>query len=220
MIPTAADLFEPGHCPCPDALAGLQFPWSVIPEIESLVRFVVESRPGFYSEYAPGVYIGPGTTIAPSAWVSAPAVLGADCEIRHGAFIRGSVIAGDGCVIGNSTELKNCLLFDGVQVPHFNYVGDSVLGWKAHLGAGVILSNVRLDGGTVKVKHASPDGTGIEHTDTGLSKFGALVGDRTEIGCNSVLNPGTILGRRVLVFPLAAVDGVIPAGTAVRREQK
>jgi NDP-sugar pyrophosphorylase family protein len=182
------------------------------------VRQLATERPGFYTEWRPGVFIGEGTVIADTATVIGPAIFGAGCEVRHAAFVRNDVIAGDGCVIGNSTELKNCLLLDAVQVPHFNYVGDSVLGYKAHLGAGVILSNVRLDNRNVVVTATGSVGRG-ERTviDTGLQKFGALVGDGAEVGCNSVLNPGTIVGKRAIVYPLSSVRGIVPAGAVVKR---
>ena len=215
VIPKVSDLFDLSHCPVPAAFVSDDEPWLSLTRIEAAVESLALSRPDFYVEYSPGVYIGPGTTVAPTAAVGGPAVFGANCEIRHGAFVRNWVITGDGCVVGNSTELKNCLLFDNVQVPHFNYVGDSVLGYKAHLGAGVTLSNVRLDNGTVVVTDARPGSRGAR-IDTGLAKFGALVGDYAEIGCNSVMNPGTIVGRRVIVYPLQSVRGVVPDRSTIR----
>ena len=152
------------------------------------------------------VFIGEGTVIEPGAMIQGPAWIGRNCQIRHGAYLRENVIVGDGAVLGNSCEFKNCLLFDGVQVPHFNYVGDSILGYQAHLGAGVILSNVRLDHAEVEI--TLPDGTRLG---SGLKKFGAIVGDHAEIGCNSVLNPGSLIGRHGLIYPLSQWSGILPA---------
>ena len=142
--------------------------------------------------------------IAPSAMLLAPCIIGAESEVRHCAFIRGSALVGENCVVGNSAELKNVILFDGVQVPHFNYVGDSILGHRAHLGAGAITSNVKSDRSPVTVR----DGKTVIHT--GLTKLGAMVGDFAEIGCNSVLNPGTVVGRMATVYPLSSVRGTVP----------
>ena len=152
----------------------------------------------------PDVFIGEGTVIEPGAMIKGPAWIGRNCEIRHGAYLRENVIVGEGAVLGNSCEFKNCLLFDGVQVPHFNYVGDSILGFKAHLGAGVILSNVRLDHAEVEI--TLPDG---KRMGSGLMKFGAVIGDHAEIGCNSVLNPGSLIGRHGLIYPLSQWNGVL-----------
>ena len=152
----------------------------------------------------PDVFIGEGTVIEPGAMIKGPAWIGRNCEIRHGAYLRENVIVGDGAVLGNSCEFKNCLLFDDVQVPHFNYVGDSILGFKAHLGAGVILSNVRLDHAEVEI--TLPDGARMG---SGLMKFGAVIGDHAEIGCNSVLNPGSLIGRHGLIYPLSQWGGVL-----------
>ncbi|WP_438482465.1 UDP-N-acetylglucosamine diphosphorylase [Oleiharenicola lentus] len=160
------------------------------------------------------VWIHPSVKLPAYATIIGPAYIGAKTEIRPGAFIRGNVIIGEGCVIGNSCEFKNCLLLDGVQVPHFNYVGDSVLGNKAHLGAGVICSNLRLDQGEVTVRLV--DGT---VTGTGLRKFGAILGDKAEVGCNAVLNPGAVLGPRALVMPCTAFTGYLPAATIARNRQ-
>lgn len=160
------------------------------------------------------VYIGKGTRIEPGAFVKGPAWIGENCEIRSGCYIRENVIVGDGCVLGNSCEFKNCLLFDGVQIPHFNYVGDSILGTGAHLGAGVILSNVRLDRGNVVVRD------GNERFETGLRKFGAVIGDHAEIGCNSVLSPGSVIGRHSIVYPCTHWTGVLPENSICRTRQE
>lgn len=157
------------------------------------------------------VWIDPSVKLPAYATIQGPCWIGAGTEIRPGAFIRGNVIVGEGCVLGNACEFKNCLLMDGVQVPHFSYVGDSILGNRAHLGAGVICSNLRLDNKPVTLR------LGGEIVDTGLRKFGAILGDRAEVGCNAVLNPGSILGKRALVAPLTSFSGVLPADTIARQ---
>ena len=156
------------------------------------------------------VFLGEGTVVEPGAYIEGPAVIGRDCQIRHNAYVRANVIIGDGCVIGNACELKNSVLFNGCKVPHFNYVGDSVLGHRAHLGAGAVLSNFKAIPGTVTVRH------GAEKIDTGLLKFGALIGDRAELGCNSVLNPGSIIGRDCVVYPNTNWRGVLAEGRIVK----
>ncbi|MBQ7934810.1 MAG: UDP-N-acetylglucosamine pyrophosphorylase, partial [Clostridia bacterium] len=160
-----------------------------------------------YHRPAPTVWIHKSAKVAPSAHIGERVIIGAETEVRHGAFIRGDAFIGKGAVVGNSTEIKNALLFDEVQIPHYNYVGDSVLGYRAHLGAGVILSNFRSDHGAVPVHW---QGRRIE---TGLRKFGAILADGADIGCNSVLNPGTVIGRNTVVYPLSMVRGVVPAGS-------
>ena len=159
------------------------------------------------------VYIGHGTVVEPGAVIKGPAWIGSNCQIRAGCYIRENVIVGDGAVLGNSCEFKNCVVFDRCEVPHFNYVGDSILGYKAHLGAGVILSNVRLDRREVQVA----DGAG--HIPTGLRKFGAIIGDGAEVGCNSVINPGALLGRRSIIYPLSTFSGVLAAGMILKTRQ-
>lgn len=152
------------------------------------------------------VFIGEGTVVEPGAYIKGPAWIGKNCVVRSGCYIRENVITGDGCVLGNSCEFKNCILFDECEVPHFSYVGDAILGHKAHLGAGVILSNVRLDRREVIVKH------GAERIATGLLKFSAIIGDHAEIGCNSVISPGSLIGRRSIIHPLASFSGVLLEG--------
>ena len=159
-----------------------------------------------FDEIAPNVWVAKDANVYPSALLGAPCIIGHKTEVRHCAFIRGSALVGDGAVVGNSVEIKNAILFDGVQVPHFNYVGDSVMGYKSHMGAGSVTSNVKSDKTLVVVK----DGT--EQIATGRKKFGAMVGDFVEVGCNSVLNPGTVLGPHASVYPTSCVRGVIPAG--------
>ena len=189
-------------------------PWEWLKQIGTALKtvsFPGESRklpPGVHVEGA--VFIDPSVKLPPHAMIIGPAWIGAGTEIRPGAYIRGNVIVGANCVLGNSCEFKNCLLMDGVQVPHFSYVGDSVLGNGAHLGAGVILSNLRLDQQAISVR--LPEGV----VDTGLRKFGAILGDKAEVGCNAVLQPGTILGKRALVMPTVAFAGYLPAETIAR----
>ena len=188
-------------------------PWDWLKRISAALEGIGASEPrplpaGVHVEGA--VWIDPTVKLPAYATIIGPAWIGAKTEIRPGAYIRGNVIVGEGCVLGNACEFKNCVLLDGVQVPHFSYVGDSVLGNGAHLGAGVILSNLRLDQKEVTVR--LPSGT----FDTGLRKFGAILGDKAEVGCNAVLNPGTILGKRALVMPTTAFSGYLPAETIAR----
>ncbi len=189
--------------------------WQVLPKLKDYLA--ANLKPGFHGKKigAPwigeNVFIGEGTVVEPGAVIKGPAWIGAGCEIRAGAYIRENVIVGDGAVLGNSCEFKNALLFDGAQVPHYTYVGDSVLGHKAHLGAGVILSNFKLAGDEVVLRLANG-----ETVRTGLRKFGAIVGDRAEVGCKVVLNPGSILGRDVLLYPGTVWHGVLPEATIVK----
>ncbi|MDO4199753.1 MAG: UDP-N-acetylglucosamine pyrophosphorylase [Clostridia bacterium] len=186
----------------------IYYPWEVLPKIKS---FILEIGPTLskdeYDEVSENVWVSKEAKVANSAHIDGPTIIGKGTEIRHCAFIRGSVIVGENCVVGNSTEIKNSILFNSVQVPHFNYVGDSVLGYKAHMGAGSITSNVKSDRTPVTIK------TENEKIDTGLKKFGAVLGDHVEIGCNAVLNPGSVLGRSVSVYPTSMVRGLIPENT-------
>jgi len=184
----------------------VKYVWDILPEIKNRIKEIMMNLDERYSEISPGVWVGEGSVIADTATIIAPCVIGCNSEIRHAAFIRGNVIVGNGVVIGNSCEVKNSFIFDKAQVPHFNYVGDSILGYKAHIGAGVILSNVKSIKGSVNVKN------GEEVIDTGLRKFSAILGDNSEVGCNSVLNPGTLIGKESVVYPLSSVRGVIPEG--------
>lgn len=192
----AAGLFE-----------GLTYPWEALPRIKD---FILALGPTLdtacFTEMKPTVWVHHSAVIAPTASVTGPLIVDEGAEVRHCAFIRGSAIVGKGCVVGNATELKNCVLFDKVQVPHYNYVGDAVLGCKAHMGAGAVTSNVKADKSLVVVH--TTQGTAIE---TGLKKFGAILGDRAEVGCNAVLNPGTVIGREATVYPLSMVRGCVPA---------
>ncbi len=192
----ASGLFENVDCP-----------WEALGGIKSFILKLGESLPEELFEKRDGdIWIARDAEIYPSAHISGPCIIDSGAQVRHCAFIRGSVIVGKSCVVGNSVELKNSVLFDSVQVPHFNYVGDSVLGYKAHMGAGAVTSNVKSDRSPVAVKN------GGEIIETGLKKFGAILGDNTEIGCNSVLNPGSVIGRGASVYPLSSVRGVVPAG--------
>jgi NDP-sugar pyrophosphorylase family protein len=214
----AAKLFDLDHSIHARVFDGSKPAWEALAHLgEYLSRHLKPANHGRAvgaPSIGPNVFIGEGTVIEAGAMIKGPAWIGRNCEIRHGAYVRENVIVGDGAVLGNSCEFKNCLLFDEVQVPHFNYVGDSILGYRAHLGAGVILSNVRLD--HVEVEVTLPDGTRVG---TGLQKFGALIGDHAEIGCNSVLNPGSIIGRHGLIYPLTNWSGVLPAQTIGRTAQ-
>ena len=192
--------------------------WTALTKIGDYLK--ANLKPGIHGDVAdsafvgPDVYIGHGTVVEPNAVIKGPAWIGKNCQVRAGCYIRDNVIVGDGAVLGNSSEFKNCIIFDHCEVPHFNYVGDSILGHKAHLGAGVVLSNVRLDRTEVCVA----DGAG--RIPTGLRKFGAVIGDYAEVGCNSVINPGSILGRRSIVFPLSNFSGVLAADTILRTRQQ
>ena len=216
------ELFALEHTLAGDYLAGFEYPWQALDGIKALILELGEKLDaGEYDSPAPGVWVHKTAVVAPTAFLGAPCIIGAKTEVRHCAFVRGSALVGEGCVVGNSVELKNVILFDGVQVPHYNYVGDSILGYKSHMGAGSITSNVKSDKTLVTVR------AGEERIPTGRKKFGAVLGDRVEVGCNSVLNPGTVLGRGASVYPLSCVRGVVPegciyknAGEVVLREER
>ena len=194
-------------------LAGFLYPWQALGGISGFIESLGKTLGADYKEIAPRVWVHKSARVADTAYIGAPAIIGADSEVRHCAFIRGSALVGENCVVGNSCELKNAILFDGVQVPHFNYVGDSILGYKAHMGAGAITSNVKSDKTPVVVH-------GEEDIDTGLKKVGAFLGDFVEVGCNSVLNPGTVIGRGTSVYPLSSVRGVIPSYSIYKGDGK
>ena len=202
---TTTALLDLSHTLAGDYLAQFQYPWEALDGIKDLIlRLGLSLDPAEYEERAPQVWVHKTASIAPTAFLGAPCVIGPETEVRHCAFIRGSALVGAGCVVGNSVELKNVILFDGVQTPHYNYVGDSILGYKAHMGAGSITSNVKSDKTLVTVR------SGAERLETGRKKFGAILGDHVEVGCNSVLNPGTIIGRASRVYPLSSVRGAVP----------
>ena len=205
-------LFDLTHTLARPWLEHTEFPWEILPDIPTMIREIGASLdPARYDHPAEGIWIAKSATVAPPAYIAAPAIIGEDTEVRHGAFIRSAALIGDGCVVGNSTELKNCILFDGVQVPHYNYVGDSVLGYKSHMGAGAITSNVKSDKTPVTVKPAVGYEGDFDPLPTGRKKFGAMLGDFVEVGCNSVLNPGTVIGAHSNVYPLSSVRGAVPA---------
>lgn len=196
--PIAEPLFE-----------GIVYPWEALSKIKGYIEKLLENPPEGYSFLSSGVLVGEGVKIADTALIIPPAVIGHGTEIRQGAFLRGNVITGDFCVIGNSTEIKNSVLFDKVQVPHYNYVGDSILGKLAHMGAGSICSNLKNDGTNITVK-------GEESWNTGLRKLGAILADGANVGCGCVLNPGTVIGKNTAVYPLLSLRGVYPENCIVK----
>ncbi len=211
-----SELFEPEHTLAWPWLSETTYPWEILPRIADIIREIGATLdPALYHHPAEGVWIAKSAKVTQSAAIGAPTIIGENTEIRHGAFIRGSALIGNGCVVGNSTELKNVILFDGVQVPHYNYVGDSVLGYKAHMGAGAITSNVKSDRTPVTVKPALEEDSvalgDVFPIETGRKKLGAVLGDFAEIGCNSVLNPGTVIGPHTNVYPLSSVRGAVPS---------
>lgn len=199
------NLFDLDKTIAKDLFEGAVYPWEVLPKIkEFIVKLGNTLDPEIYEKRGEDIWVAKSAKVAPSAYLGGPLIICENAEIRHCAFIRGSAIVGAGAVVGNSTELKNAVLFDGVQVPHYNYVGDSILGYKAHTGAGAITSNLKSDKKLVTVMC---DGQKVE---TGVKKFGAMLGDFADIGCNSVLNPGTVVGRGTRVYPLSMVRGYVP----------
>lgn len=186
-----------------------EYPWEMLPEIKTYILNLIERGLTGFTKYADGIYVGKNVKIYPDVTIEPPAIIGEGTEIRPGAFIRGSVITGKNCVIGNSTELKNCVLLDNVQVPHYNYVGDSILGNYAHMGAGSICSNLKSDGKAVVI-HADVD------YETGIRKIGGILADHADIGCGCVINPGTVIGKNTSVYPLTSLRGVYPSGCIVK----
>ena len=202
---TIKDLYDLDHTMAAEYLKQFTYPWEALSGIKAMIIALGESLDkDEYEEISDQVWVHKTAKVFPSAYLGAPCIIGANTEVRHGAFIRGSALVGADCVVGNSVELKNVILFDHVQVPHYNYVGDSILGYFSHMGAGSITSNVRSDKHLVKV-HA-PEGD----IETGIKKFGAMLGDYVECGCNSVCNPGTVIGRHSNVYPTSCVRGVVP----------
>ena len=203
------DLNETIAC---DILGSCTYPWEVLPQIgKEILRIGSTLSEEDYDKVGEDVWIAKSARVAPSVSISGPTIIDKNAEVRHGAYIRGNAIVGKGAVVGNSTEVKNSILFNKAQVPHFNYVGDSVLGYRSHMGAGCITSNVKSDKTLVKVTF------GEDRIETGLKKFGAILGDNVEVGCNSVLNPGTVVGRNANIYPLSMVRGVIPAGSIYKK---
>lgn len=206
-------LFDLSHTMAGQWLAGFEYPWEALSGISAMIRSLGERLPAAeYDHPAEDVWIHKTAVTAPTAYLGGPLIVCAGAEIRHCAFIRGSALVGEGAVVGNSTELKNVILFDKVQVPHYNYVGDSILGYKSHMGAGSITSNVKSDKLLVKVHGADGD------IATGIKKFGAMLGDGVEVGCGSILNPGTVIGRDCNIYPLSSVRGCVDAGSIYKRQ--
>ena len=199
-----ADLYDLTHSLAGNYLSGFDVPWQALKGIKELILTLGPTLDDDFTEISPTVWVHKTAVIAPTAFLGAPCIIGAGTEVRHCAFIRGSALVGENCVVGNSVELKNVILFDNVQVPHYNYVGDSILGYKSHMGAGSVTSNVKSDKTLVTVN------TGTEKVETGLKKFGAMLGDYVEVGCNSVLNPGTVIGRNSNIYPTSCVRGFVP----------
>lgn len=205
MIYTIKDLYDLDHTMAKDYLLQFTYPWEALAGIKQLILDLgAKLDPEEYTEVSEHVWVHKTATVFPSAYLGAPCIIGPRTEVRHCAFIRGSALVGADCVVGNSVELKNVILFDHVQTPHYNYVGDSILGYYSHMGAGSVTSNVKSDKKLVVVH----DGT--DRLETGLKKFGAMLGNHVEVGCNSVLNPGTVIGPRTNVYPTSSVRGVIP----------
>ena len=200
------DLYDLNHTRAAEYLAGFTYPWEALAGISELIRALGAQLPeDEFDRIGEDVWIAKDATVFATAYIHGPCIIGHRTEVRQCAFIRGSALVGDNCVVGNSTELKNVILFDNVQVPHYNYVGDSILGYKAHMGAGSITSNVKSDKLLVVIHNEG------EEIETGRKKVGALIGDGVEVGCNSVLNPGTVVGRDSNIYPLSCVRGVVPA---------
>lgn len=205
---TIAELYDLNHTMAADYLKGFTYPWEALKGVGAMIVSLGQSlSPEEYDQPAPQVWVHKTAAVAPTAFLGAPCIIGANTEVRHCAFVRGSALVGEGCVVGNSVELKNVILFDRVQVPHYNYVGDSILGHRSHMGAGSLTSNVKSDKTPVVVR------MGDEAIETGLKKMGAMLGDDVEVGCNTVLNPGTVVGRNSNIYPLSCVRGTVPANS-------
>ena len=208
------NLFNMEETIAKDIFEDCDYPWEVLPKIEAFILELGKTLSEDEYDCIDGnIWIAKSATIAPTASITGPCIIGKNTEVRQCAFIRGKALVGEGCVVGNSTELKNVVLFNNVQVPHYNYVGDAVLGYKSHMGAGSITSNVKSDKTLVVVKSAE------ENIETGLKKFGAMLGDCVEVGCNSVLNPGTVIGRHTNVYPLSRVRGFIPENSIFKDQE-
>lgn len=204
---TIQELYDLERTLAKSYLAGFTYPWEALKGIKDFILRLGSGLGEDYVQVSPQVWVHRTATVAPTAFLGSPCIIGAGTEVRHCAFVRGSALVGENCVVGNSVELKNVILFDNVQVPHYNYVGDSILGYKSHMGAGSLTSNVKSDKTLVVVKSQT------EQVPTGLKKFGAMLGDFVEVGCNSVLNPGTVIGRHTNIYPTSCVRGVVPANS-------
>ena len=210
---TVSELLDLSHTLAGDYLAQFEYPWQALDGIKDFILALGPTLPADeYDQPAPNVWVHKTAKVFPSAYLGAPCIIGPETEVRHCAFIRGSALVGANCVVGNSVELKNVILFDNVQTPHYNYVGDSILGYKSHMGAGSITSNVKSDKTLVVVKN------GEERIETDRKKFGAILGDHVEVGCNSVLNPGTVIGRNTSIYPTSSVRGAIPADSIFKAQ--
>ncbi len=204
-----AELFECKNETVAPLFENAEYPWEILPKIKEYILSLIEKGIDGYTLLSPGVLVGENVKIYPTATIEAPAIIGSGSEVRPGAFIRGNVITGEKCVLGNSSELKNCILLDCVQVPHYNYIGDSILGNHSHTGAGTICSNLKTDGKNVVI-HGDSD------YETGLRKVGAILADGADVGCGCVLNPGTVIGKNTSVYPMTAVRGVVGEGMIVK----
>ncbi|HIW82359.1 MAG TPA: UDP-N-acetylglucosamine pyrophosphorylase [Candidatus Acetatifactor stercoripullorum] len=212
---TIYDLFDLKETIAAELFAGAEYPWEVLPKIHDFIIELGKRLPEeFYEKRGEDIWVAKSARVAPTACLNGPLIIDEEAEIRHCAYIRGNAIVGKGAVVGNSTELKNVVLFNKVQVPHYNYVGDSILGFKAHMGAGSITSNVKSDKTLVSVKGKE------DFLETGLKKMGAMLGDCVEVGCNSVLNPGTVVGRNSNIYPTSMVRGVVPADSIFKSQKE
>ena len=204
-IPKIEELLDLTHTLAAPLFRGKRYPWEILPELKEFIRKLGATlSPEEYDEVSPEVWVHKTAKVAPKAYLHGPLIIGEGTEVRHCAFIRGTALVGKGCVVGNSTEVKNAVIFDNVQIPHYNYVGDSILGFHSHMGAGVVASNFRSDKGNVNVHD------GNETIETGLRKLGTILGDGSDVGCNSVLCPGSVVGRDCFVYPLSRVRGYLP----------
>lgn len=209
------NLYNLGETIAKPLLENLTYPWEALPKIsEYIIELGNKLDTEIYELRGENIWIAKSANIYPTAYIKGPAIIGENAEIRHCAFIRGNAIVGNNAVVGNSTELKNVILFNNVQVPHYNYVGDSILGYKSHMGAGSITSNVKSDKKLVIVKN------GDETMETGLKKFGAMIGDNVEVGCGSVLNPGSVVGKNTNIYPLSSVRGVVPTNSIYKNQNE
>lgn len=206
------ELFDLSHSIAGEYLSEFEYPWQALPGIKDFILSVGASLGDDYIEISPSVWVHKSAKVFPSAYIGAPCIIGEGTEVRHCAFIRESALIGKNCVVGNSTEVKNAIIFDNAEVPHYNYVGDSILGYKSHMGAGGITSNVKSDKKNVVIR------CGDESVETGLRKVGAFLGDHVEVGCNSVLNPGTVVGRNTNIYPLSSVRGVVPSNSIYKKD--
>lgn len=210
---TVQELYSLDQTIARELLESVTYPWEALPKISAFIVKLGESLPkDEYDEIGEQIWAAKSAVIAPSAFIKGPAIIGKEAEVRHCAFIRGNAIVGEGAVVGNSTELKNVILFNKVQVPHYNYVGDSILGFRAHMGAGSITSNVKSDKKLVVLK--TPEG----NIETGIKKFGAMLGDHVEIGCGTVMNPGSVIGKNTNVYPLSMVRGYVAANSIYKKQ--